>query len=119
MSLQPSGIKPKLIRPNYRRYWLALYRRDVATAERVVDAAMAAWSPQRVYLRLFEPAQSQRHSLGPRPHPSRRRTLRHLSHAAIHAPRPPRVRADGDDGPAGTRDRSRPGEPRHRAAHGV
>jgi len=43
-------------RPNYRRYWLALYRRDVAGAEQVVEEALVAWSPQRIYLRLFEPA---------------------------------------------------------------
>src|SRR6478752_6931659 len=43
-------------RPNYRRYWLALYRRDVVGAERVVEEALVAWSPQRIYLRLFEPA---------------------------------------------------------------
>jgi MerR family transcriptional regulator, light-induced transcriptional regulator len=43
-------------RPNYRRYWLALYRREVATAEQVVDLALERWSPQRIYLRLFMPA---------------------------------------------------------------
>jgi len=42
--------------PSYRRYWLALYRRDVASAERIVAGAARQWPPQRVYLRLFEPA---------------------------------------------------------------
>jgi methanogenic corrinoid protein MtbC1 len=41
---------------SHRRYWLALYHRDVAAAQRVVDAAARAWPPQRVYLRLFAPA---------------------------------------------------------------
>jgi len=45
-------------RPNYRRYWLSLYRRDVEAAGRVVDAALRRWPPQRIYLRLFEPALS-------------------------------------------------------------
>src|SRR4051794_8968268 len=40
----------------YRAYWVSLYRRDVAAAERIVDAALAVTTPQRVYLRLFEPA---------------------------------------------------------------
>jgi methanogenic corrinoid protein MtbC1 len=43
-------------RPSYRRYWFSLYRRDVAGAERVVDDALRVWSPQRIYLKLFEPA---------------------------------------------------------------
>lgn len=43
-------------RPNYRRYWLALYRRDIATAELLVSEALRQWAPQRIYLRLFEPA---------------------------------------------------------------
>jgi methanogenic corrinoid protein MtbC1 len=43
-------------RPSYRRYWLALYRRDVEAATRVVDDALRRWPPQRLYLRLFEPA---------------------------------------------------------------
>jgi MerR family transcriptional regulator, light-induced transcriptional regulator len=42
--------------PNYRRYWLSLYHRDLAAAQRVVDDALGRWSPQRIYLRLFEPA---------------------------------------------------------------
>jgi methanogenic corrinoid protein MtbC1 len=42
--------------PSFRRYWLALYRRDVAGAERVVEAALRRWPPPRIYLRLFEPA---------------------------------------------------------------
>jgi methanogenic corrinoid protein MtbC1 len=43
-------------RLGYRRYWWALYRRDVAGAERVVEQCLARWTPQRIYLRLFEPA---------------------------------------------------------------
>jgi methanogenic corrinoid protein MtbC1 len=43
-------------RPSYRKYWHALYRRDVARAEQIVDLARAAWKPGRVYLRLFQPA---------------------------------------------------------------
>jgi methanogenic corrinoid protein MtbC1 len=49
-------IPPPPARPSYRRYWLALYRRDVAAAERIVSEALRQWSPQRIYLRLFEPA---------------------------------------------------------------
>ena len=40
----------------YRRYWVALYRRDVEAAGRIVDRCLAEWKPQHVYLRLFEPA---------------------------------------------------------------
>jgi methanogenic corrinoid protein MtbC1 len=43
-------------RPTYRKYWHALYRRDVAGAERIVDVARKAWKPGRIYLRLFQPA---------------------------------------------------------------
>jgi methanogenic corrinoid protein MtbC1 len=43
-------------RPSHRRYWLALYHRDLPAAARVVDAAMRDWPPQRIYLRLFAPA---------------------------------------------------------------
>jgi len=43
-------------RSQYRRYWHALYRRDVAAAERIVDHALAHWAPERIYLRLFAPA---------------------------------------------------------------
>jgi methanogenic corrinoid protein MtbC1 len=42
--------------PSYRRYWHALYRRDVELAAHMVDRALREWSPQRIYLRLFEPA---------------------------------------------------------------
>src|SRR4051812_31484318 len=42
--------------PSHRRYWLALYHRDVAAAQRVVDSAVRNWPPQRIYLRLFSPA---------------------------------------------------------------
>jgi MerR family transcriptional regulator, light-induced transcriptional regulator len=41
---------------SYRRYWHALYRRDVALAQAMVDRALREWSPQRIYLRLFQPA---------------------------------------------------------------
>jgi MerR family transcriptional regulator, light-induced transcriptional regulator len=44
------------VRPNHRRYWLSLYRRDVATAEQLVTDALRRWPPQRIYLRLFEAA---------------------------------------------------------------
>src|SRR3954471_1290299 len=56
--MEPEGTSARAggVRPNYRRYWLALYRRDVAGAERVVHEALRVWSPQRIYLRLFEPA---------------------------------------------------------------
>jgi methanogenic corrinoid protein MtbC1 len=43
-------------RPSYRKYWHALYRRDVAAAEAVVDQARRTWKPGQVYLRLFQPA---------------------------------------------------------------
>ena len=43
-------------RLNYRRYWVALYRRDVARAEAIVDQCLKEWKPQHIYLRLFEPA---------------------------------------------------------------
>ena len=43
-------------RPNYRRYWLSLVRRDVAAADAVVEQALRCWPPQRIYLKLFEPA---------------------------------------------------------------
>jgi methanogenic corrinoid protein MtbC1 len=40
----------------HRRYWHALYRRDVPLAAAMVDRALREWSPQRIYLRLFERA---------------------------------------------------------------
>src|SRR5688572_11310689 len=40
------------------RYWAALYRRDVPTAARIVERCRREWTPQRIYLRLFEPALS-------------------------------------------------------------
>lgn len=43
--------------PNYRRYWLALLRRDVDEAERIFTDALARVGPARVYLRLLAPAQ--------------------------------------------------------------
>ncbi len=41
---------------SYRRYWLRLYKRDVMGAESYVDEALRVWSPQRIYMRLFQPA---------------------------------------------------------------
>ena len=35
---------------------MSLYRRDVSTAERIVETGLRCWSPQRIYLHLFEPA---------------------------------------------------------------
>jgi MerR family transcriptional regulator, light-induced transcriptional regulator len=40
----------------YRRYWQALYRRDVRRAEQIVELCLRDWKPERIYLRLFEPA---------------------------------------------------------------
>ena len=40
----------------HRRYWYALYRRDVEQARAMVERALREWSPQRIYLRMFEPA---------------------------------------------------------------
>ena len=45
-----------LVRPNYRRYWLALYRRHVEVAEQIVTRAIAEWPARRIYHHLFEPA---------------------------------------------------------------
>lgn len=45
-----------LNRSSYRRYWMALFKRDVAAAERVVDSCLREWKPEHIYLRLFEPA---------------------------------------------------------------
>ncbi len=47
---------PRSLRLSHRRLWLALYRRDVPAAERLIESALRAWPPQRIYLRLFEPA---------------------------------------------------------------
>ena len=43
-------------RLNYRRYWSALYHRDVAGAQAILHDALRRWSPQRIYLQVFEPA---------------------------------------------------------------
>ena len=43
-------------RSTYRRYWMALYKRDVEAASRIVDECLKDWKPEHVYLRLFEPA---------------------------------------------------------------
>src|SRR5688572_15507160 len=40
----------------YRRYWLALYRRDVGVAGQIVERCLRCWRPGRLYLDLFEPA---------------------------------------------------------------
>lgn len=48
----PAGTE----RLSYKRYWVALYRRDVMRAERIVDQALQQWRPERIYLRIFEPA---------------------------------------------------------------
>jgi methanogenic corrinoid protein MtbC1 len=45
-----------LDRTTYRRYWMALYQRDIARAGRIVDQCLKQWKPEHVYLRLFEPA---------------------------------------------------------------
>ena len=45
-------------RLTHRRYWIALYRRDVAKAEAIVEQCLKEWKPQHIYLRLFEPALS-------------------------------------------------------------
>ena len=50
------GASADQSRLTYRRYWMALYRRDVARAEAIVEQCLKAWKPQHVYLRLFEPA---------------------------------------------------------------
>src|SRR5688572_23531910 len=52
----PAAHPRQTARPNHRRYWLTLYRRDVAAASQLVDDALRVWPPQRIYLRLFEPA---------------------------------------------------------------
>lgn len=52
-----AGLGPRASRgPNYRKYWLALFRRDVAGAEQVLDQPIRRWSPARIYLRLLDPA---------------------------------------------------------------
>lgn len=44
--------------PDYRRFWIALLRRDVTTAESLVDEALRVMRPAQVYLRLLGPALS-------------------------------------------------------------
>ena len=56
MVTEPLERRHTTPRPNYRRYWLSLYRRDVGAASALVDQALRCWPPQRVYLKLFEPA---------------------------------------------------------------
>jgi methanogenic corrinoid protein MtbC1 len=40
----------------YRRYWAALFRRDVAQARDIVQLQLEQQTPQQIYLRLFLPA---------------------------------------------------------------
>ena len=47
---------PGAPRVGHRRLWLLIYRRDIAAADRLIESALRTWSPQRIYLRLFEPA---------------------------------------------------------------
>ena len=49
-------IPAELTRSTYRRYWMALYKRDVPAAERIVEQCLQDWKPEHIYLRLFEPA---------------------------------------------------------------
>ena len=56
MDAAAESVAEPASRPSYRKYWHALYRRDVAAAEQVVDLARKAWKPDRIYLRLFQPA---------------------------------------------------------------
>lgn len=49
-------VREDLNRSCYRRYWMALFKRDVAAAERIVEACLREWKPEHIYLRLFEPA---------------------------------------------------------------
>jgi methanogenic corrinoid protein MtbC1 len=56
MSSGIEGAAKAVARPNHRRYWLALYRRQVDVAEEIVDRALADWPARRIYHRLFEPA---------------------------------------------------------------
>jgi methanogenic corrinoid protein MtbC1 len=55
MTSETKGATSTVGRPNYRRFWLALYRRQVEVAEEIVTRAMADWPPRRIYHRLFEP----------------------------------------------------------------
>ena len=50
------GPAGEVNRSTYRRYWMALYRRDVPAAGRIIDQCLRDWRPEHVYLRLFEPA---------------------------------------------------------------
>lgn len=56
MSAAGDVITPAEAPLSYRRYWHALYRRDVPLAQAMVERALREWSPQRIYLRLFQPA---------------------------------------------------------------
>jgi methanogenic corrinoid protein MtbC1 len=56
MDAAPESATDRPSRPSYRRYWHALYRRDVAQAQQIVDLARQTWKPDRIYLRLFAPA---------------------------------------------------------------
>lgn len=56
MELMEPATERGGVRLPYRRYWAALYRRDVAAAERIVRDCLERHPPARIYLRLFEPA---------------------------------------------------------------
>ena len=56
MSAAPDTITLADAPLSYRRYWHALYRRDLLQAQAIVERALREWSPQRIYLRLFQPA---------------------------------------------------------------
>ena len=49
-------VPEEVNRSTYRRYWMALYKRDVAAAERILEQCLKDWKPEHIYLRLFEPA---------------------------------------------------------------
>ena len=51
------GVLPNgVARPSFRRFWLALYRRQVEVAEAILGRAMEAWPARRIYHHLFGPA---------------------------------------------------------------
>jgi methanogenic corrinoid protein MtbC1 len=56
MDAAQERIESDVGRLSYKRYWMALYKRDVERAERIVELCLKLWKPERVYLRLFEPA---------------------------------------------------------------
>jgi methanogenic corrinoid protein MtbC1 len=52
----PASSASRTHPPSYRRYWVALLRRDVALAEQFFLQAREAMSPARLYLKFFAPA---------------------------------------------------------------